>query len=385
MDPSNDPAVFALPHPVRVDAVVGKPADTLLFEHLGVMPLLRPYLTDPSASTEWIVNNVPGVAEIAAVQRDLGGGQNLGSFMLTVVRARLRAHGDPILEVTPTLQALLAETDLAAELPARYFRSPYPLSFIAFARPNPLRVPHRISGLHMCEGVYIGTYELPAHHEMLHHRERNRALQLDPARPVRAIELVIIGSPIGKENALDDASQDLILLIQNEDECLATVLDRHIAWFNDPVAYANPGMTPIDPQEVVMVKPVVDALAKVLLYLNLADAEQRRMTDRTALETRLRGLGPKKAAKLARKRALVYDRILIGPSLVAADAGEGVPVGLERVGDRHVKPHWRRGHFRRIRFGEGLAESRLGWIQPVLVNAAELTAGAVKTKPYVVR
>jgi hypothetical protein len=126
-------------------------------------------------------------------------------------------------------------------------------------------------------------------------------------------------------------------------------------------------------------------LAKVLLYLNLADAEQRRMTDRTALETRLRGLGPKKAAKLARKRALVYDRILIGPSLVAADAGEGVPVGLERVGDRHVKPHWRRGHFRRIRFGEGLAESRLGWIQPVLVNAAELTAGAVKTKPYVVR
>ena len=46
------------------------------------------------------------------------------------------------------------------------------------------------------------------------------------------------------------------------------------------------------------------------------------------------------------------------------------------------------GHFRRIRYGEGLAESRLGWIQPVLVNAGELTAAgssAVKTKPYVVR
>ena len=130
-------------------------------------------------------------------------------------------------------------------------------------------------------------------------------------------------------------------------------------------------------------------LAKVLLYLNLPEAEQLRLRERTELAQRMAKLGPKKAAKLGRKLATAYDRILLGPSRMPEPetTASGLPGGLARTGERHVKPHWRRGHFRRIRYGEKLSESRLGWIQPVLVNAGELTAGAagVKTKPYVVR
>jgi hypothetical protein len=51
-----------------------------------------------------------------------------------------------------------------------------------------------------------------------------------------------------------------------------------------------------------------------------------------------------------------YDRILIGPTQVP-------------------RPHWRRGHFRRIRFGEQLSESRLGWIRPVLDKASDRPSG----------
>jgi hypothetical protein len=40
--------------------------------------------------------------------------------------------------------------------------------------------------------------------------------------------------------------------------------------------------------------------------------------------------------------------------------------------------------FRRIRFNEGLAESRIGWIRPVLVNAGEAFA-PVQVKGYEVR
>jgi hypothetical protein len=49
-----------------------------------------------------------------------------------------------------------------------------------------------------------------------------------------------------------------------------------------------------------------------------------------------------------------------------------------------MRPHWRRGHFRRIRFGAGMTESRLGWIRPVLVNATEAFA-PVAVKGYEVR
>lgn len=387
MDPLHDPAVIALPHPVRVDAAAGLPIDTRLFETCGVMPALRPYLTDTHASTEWIVNHVPGLRDIAAAHFGLIGGQNMGSFVLTLVRGRLRAHGDPILQVSAPLQALLAETDLAADLPARFFQSPYPLAFVQFAQPNPMQVPNRTSGLHVCEGAYLGLYDLPAGHEVFDHPGRNRALHLDPTRPVRAVELVIIGSPLGKANVLDDASQDLLLLIQDEDECLATLLDRHVAWYNSPAAYAHPGMCPLDPNEALMTKPVVFMLAKILLYLHLPEAEQRPVTERSDLDRRLARLGPKKAAKLARKRLTTYERILIGPT-AHQDIPAAAPGGPPSESQRHLKPHWRRGHFRRIHYGEKRSESRLGWIKPVLVNAGELTrAGAapVKTKPYVVR
>ncbi|KAA6182586.1 hypothetical protein F2Q65_17550 [Thiohalocapsa marina] len=383
MDRLNDASLMSLPHPVRIDAVLDQPMDTLVFETTGVMPALKPYLTDGQATTEWIINHVPGIYAIAEVHFGLIGGANMGSFVLTVVRARLRAHGDPIVQVTPALQAMLTETDLAAELPAGFFRSPYPMVYIELARPNALQVANKVSGLHECEGAYIGTYELPAGHEVFRTAARNRALHLDPTKPVRVIEVVITGSPIGKANALDDASQDIMLLVQDEDECLRAVLDRHIAWFNEPAAYAHPGMAPLDPDDVALVKPVVEQLAKVLLYLNLTDAEKLRVTERSDLLEKIRGLGPKKAAKFRRRMAGAYDRIVIGP---AALPEPEEPAGTGGGGEAHrsIKAHWRRGHFRTIRYGEGLAKRRLGWIKPVLVNAGQ-AFGSVKAKAYVVR
>ncbi|KAA6182732.1 hypothetical protein F2Q65_17320 [Thiohalocapsa marina] len=384
MDRLNDASLMARPHPVRIDAVLDQPMDSLVFETAGVMPALKPYLTDGRATTEWILKHVPGMYEIAESHFGLIGGANMGSFILTMVRARLRAHGDPIVQVTPALQAMLTETDLAAELPAGFFRSPYPMVYIELARPNTLQVANKVSGLHECEGAYIGTYELPAGHGVFHNAARNRALNLDPAKPVRVIEVVITGSPIGKANALDDASQDIVLLVQDEDECLRAVLDRHIAWFHDPVAYAHPGMAPLDPDDVALVKPVIEQLAKVLLYLNLTDAEKLRVTERSDLLEKIRGLGPKKAAKFRRRMAGAYDRIVIGPAAFPEPEEPAGTGGGGGEAHRSIKAHWRRGHFRTIRYGEALSKRRLGWIKPVLVNAGQ-AFGGVKAKAYVVR
>jgi hypothetical protein len=49
-----------------------------------------------------------------------------------------------------------------------------------------------------------------------------------------------------------------------------------------------------------------------------------------------------------------------------------------------LRPYWRCGNFRRIRYGGGLSESRLGWIRPVLVNAAD-ALGSVNAKTYALR
>ena len=380
---NNDPEIWTLPHPVRLDAALGEAMDTVIFERLGVMDRLKAALTDAQASTDWIINRVPGMRAIGEAHFGLIGAHNMGSFMLTLVRARLRAHGDPILQLTPALQAMLSETDLAAELPAAYLCSPYPCTYLEFARPNPLRVPNQASGLHECEGVYLGFYDLPAGAEALEYADLTGMMKLERDKPARLVELVITGSPLGKRYALDDASQNMTLVIQNEEECLQDLLERHIACYSHPKFYAHPGMAPMRPEEVGMIRSVVELLAKALLYLNLSDAEKSKINERSDLQRKLKGLGQKKKARLQRRIASAYDRILIGPASIPdseppqrpSDAGER---------PRSLKAHWRRGHFRTIRYGEKHSKQRLGWIKPVLVNAGQAFEAA-KTKSYVVR
>lgn len=166
MDRLHDPSIFPLPHPIRVDATMGSDFDTRVFAELGVTAELQPYLTDDAASTEWLINYSPMLHLFAQSHLGMPASVNLGTFTLMMSRARLRAHGDPILTVTSELQTLLRETDLNRGLPTGYFRCPFPLAFVAFNRPNHLRVPNRVSGLHEFEGAYVGTYTLAPHHAM---------------------------------------------------------------------------------------------------------------------------------------------------------------------------------------------------------------------------
>jgi len=186
------------------------------------------------------------------------------------------------------------------------------------------------------------------------------------------------GSPIGKDNALDDASQDLILFIQNEDECLQELLDRHITFFKSPQAYCHRGMAAFNANEADSFKAIIYALAKALLYLNLPESRQEKNNERTELKNRIALLGNKKASKLSRKLEKTYDKIIVGSSSFQDTDEKSVTKG------GNIKTHWRRGHFRRIRIGEGRTEVKIGWIQPSLVNASVLTEN-VTPKNYSVR
>ncbi len=380
MDRLHDPSLFPLPHPIRSDVALGSTFDTRVFELLGLTAELQPYLNDQTVSTEWLLNTLPALQHFAYAHLGLPGSVNLGTFILMMARTRLRAHGDPLLTVTPDLQARLTQTDLLTGLPTSYFRCPFPLAYLAFARPNDLRVPNHLTGLHEFEGAYVGTYTLAPQHEMFTNGQRQQGLNLDPAQPTRLIELTLVGSPVGKDNVLDDASQDLVLYIQNEDECLTTLLERHLDYYQTKKAYSLPGMRPAQADEVQWVRPIVMELAKVLLYLNLWEAEQVRINARDDLERKYQKYGKLTVPRQA-KLASTYNHILIGPSNQART--ESLPPDNGQSGQR-LRPHWKRGHFKRIHFGEKLSETRLGWIQPYLVNKAE-AFGPVKAKEYVVR
>jgi len=374
---NNDKALMLLPHPIRFEAAINSTVESEIFEPLGIMEAMKPYLADKHSPTEWIINKISVVQKKAMAYFEMAGG-SLGSFILMMALSRLRAHGKAIFKITPALQTLLDETDIGADLPASFFRPPYDFIYLEFAQPNLFYVFNKISGNHLCEGAYVASYDIPAYHEIFSIPERNRYLNLDPSKPIRLVELVITGSPVGKQSALDDASKDLILFIQDEDECLQNLLDRHIDFFKSPHGYCRPGVEAFNPNEADSFKAIIFGLAKALLYLNLPESIQEKQADRTDLEKRIALLSNKKSSKLKRQLKKTYDKIIVG-STTFQGAGQ---VYDEKTGT--VKPHWRRGHFRRIRFGEGRTEVKINWIQPILVNVSGLT-DKVEPKSYTVR
>jgi hypothetical protein len=77
MNRLHDPAILALPHPVRIDAALGPRAEEVLLAQMGVLEGVRPHLTDERASTEWIINEgsgrePPGLDSPGAGQRRRG-------------------------------------------------------------------------------------------------------------------------------------------------------------------------------------------------------------------------------------------------------------------------------------------------------------------------
>ena len=101
MDRLYDPRLFPLPHPVRTDAVLGSDLDARVFQELGLTTELKPYLTDDTLSTEGLINHLPLLHLFAQAHIGLPGSVNLGTFILMMSRARLRAHGDPPMPETP--------------------------------------------------------------------------------------------------------------------------------------------------------------------------------------------------------------------------------------------------------------------------------------------
>jgi hypothetical protein len=173
-----DRSVLMLPHPVRADAALGQSAEQLMFASAGMPEAIRPHLTEETSTTEWIINTVPGIQEMAMLSLSVPGSFNMGTLALMLARARRRAHGVPILQVAAPLQAQLLETDLGAQLAVRFFRCPY--LYIELARPAPLRIVNRESGLHKVEGAYVTTHRMPPGVRLREKPDRVRGLRLDP-------------------------------------------------------------------------------------------------------------------------------------------------------------------------------------------------------------
>lgn len=314
-----------------------------------------------------MADNVPTLRRAMALAQANGDPPQIMSLMATELTFQIA--GGVIVELTPALIEQLLNTDLdAAEvMTAQDLRLP-------FDGPIFLRAPSNAPAL------MVSGHDLPLPLDGFYLRRTHVELDtasVDGLSPgiYDGIDIVCLSQPIVSSDPLDDAYFHCPLAWSASDQqtTVRTIIEQR----HQQMAGADPARRQHYRRLMDEFESLLTFVLKALLYLNLPEARRRSVNEATDLAKRLRGLGPKKQARLARQAARAYDRVEVGPTAEEFAAAAAV------AGHRTVAPHWRRGHFRRQRIGEGRTQSRIVWIKPVLVAFnADIGSAAPTPKNY---
>jgi hypothetical protein len=246
--------------------------------------------------------------------------------------------------VSDPLEKLLADTRINENLPVKYFSAPSSTAYIEFCAPE-----HR-SQFHLstysegmisiCEGCYIQEKRFERLPLMLAHTQA--ALELDPHKATRVLDIGLTASPIGYEFNTDipapiisDTMDTITLFIQDENEPFAQVLARHFAFYDEKAAMGVHEGVHNRTSFKARIQENFAYLTKVMFYLSMEPHEQREVREASELQRRINTVSPKKRDKLERALNRVYDRIIVGPKTYSP-----LPEGIDTPDVPNVtKPH----------------------------------------------
>lgn len=318
---------------------------------------------------------------------------NMFSFNYVVMRQVVNKA--PIFTVSPALTQLLADTGVKDNVPVKYFAAPAATCFIEFEPPegratSEFKTYAEGKG-RICEGCYV--------QETKHDRLPNisqmarEVLELDPHAPVRVVNVSFTASPLESGKATgssslsgqvgDDTVDYFNLFIQQEDEPLSALLERHVRFYS----MKNADQKELTDSEFSAFNENFHRnlmhLTKILFYLNVEKRQQVTIKDATELQKRINGVAEKKQRKLVQQLNRVYDRIVVGPSHYTPinrrlESGD-LPKGTKR-------PHYRRGYFGIRHVGAGQAKhAELVRVSEALINEQLLKDADLHTKDYEIR
>ena len=233
-----------------------------------------------------------------------------------------------LIELTPTLQQLLARSDLGDDIPVELLKPPMPACYIRFGDEMqqsallPQQGGHAFTRI---DGVYV--------FETMRAGERFLAL----------LAIYEVGDHPGL------GISGITIDIANEKEPLVQAIGRISA--KESLAHREHHQA------------LAQVCTKIFLYWNVESARRVMETPYGDAMRQLKGLGPKKSAKLRRRIDQLYDRVLLGPIALPAQSH-----GTH--GD--MAPHWRRGHFRMQPHGPHQSLRKVIFIAPTLVRADRL-------------
>ena len=281
----------------------------------------------------------------------------LGGTYATALHWRQLLFPQPQFVIDDELLELLENTDISDDLPMSVLNMPYPRFYVEFGKKRTCShtVPNTESGLHILEGAYV---------------EEGIGVGTE-----RGLFITFTGSPLGKRNALDDATDSIFLSLGNPDVLIADQLSasrRH----SEEISQKQNIRT--SPQDFVKHSfSGLKLLIKALLYIGLPEARKTVHPERSrALKDVLAKKNPAKRDKAMRQVQGMSDYILVtapppGPTEHSSqDVHEGPS----------MKAHWRRGHYRLQPHGPQSSLRKVVFIRPLLIGSHN--TGAPKPPQY---
>ncbi len=238
-------------------------------------------------------------------------------------------------EPTPTLHRMLEATDVADNIPLRMIEPPLPAVCIVPAGPS-----SRAGGF---DAVAVFSHGVP---QVSQDRRRGVTFVVQSGRLVEVQCLVI-----------DDGS----------DETVSQAVNKSIEQLRATRAFTEERLQGIASR----VQHALDYALKVLLYLSVEDAEcvQERLFSNAPRS--FPGLGKRKRELKLAEIERLYDRYLIGPTVLADATESASGAGSSEHG---VSAHWRRGHFRLQPHGPQSSLRKVMFIKPTVIRPDRLGA-----------
>lgn len=288
---------------------------------------------------------------------------------------KFRALQGNILTTSDIIDKMLEDTDIGDDIPSSYLRPPFSCCFIEFteSRCSNIKIFNEQSGEHILEGVYICDVTIEPNSPQMERYYQNYPNSIDPKKPLRIVEMMFTGSPLGKQNILDDALRIQEFHIQNDSNTIKTDLTEILALYGSDSDFVG---------DLDYLKNMLDHMAKVLLFTNCKQYRDTVFNERDEILKKIESLkSPGKIKKLHTKLKKIYNRIIIKPE--DRIVYDNVSTLEHSSGHKPKAAHWRRGHFREQPYGPGATKRKILFIAPTVVGGIFADKKSYDVKPKI--
>lgn len=350
---------YKLPHPVRITC--SEYTETLTRERDRVFDEVFTGMNVETCSIDYLTETMTRLRpDIFALYRSNSLTDHSAGIALstTLYSYKFRRQDGNILTTSNSLDEILEQTEIGDDIPVDYLRPPFKTCYVEFTeeRKSSLKVYNEITHDHILEGVYISETQInPGTMEM---KRYNGSPLVDVAKPLRILDLMFTGSPLGKSHVEDDALRVQGFYIQDGMRTIKQELN---------MVEEKYGLDDDFTGDMSYLSEALNHMAKVLLFINCKHYRDTAFNERIELRKKinsLKGLG--KIRKFENKLRKTYDRVVISPvDNVIYESGAEF-AHSENVKEKRT--HWRKGHFRMQPYGPGASKRKILFIEPTVVG-----------------